>query len=384
MSERRAEAEKRYTVHRAYLPTSTGAHTCYIILDNGLPALDINKALIVEDREYPRPSTTDRYHLCNYLNYLDNANTEYLDATMEQIYQFLVHLYSYENISYGTLKKYIDVIGKLYQTMAIIGKHLDDSLYLPMPGSKPKVIRNKRKEPLTKVWYLKNLFKPKQNMSWQTYTKWYTPEQVNAIAEELPLVHRCIFLTTVYLGYRCSSALSVKLSSVDFRKKHIEPTHSKTGQVHISLMPDELVLLIRSYIENERSRNPGNDSEWLFLNKFGRQMTYGSYNSALKRAAEKVRKKHPELELGPVHTHAGRSTFAAALRSYQLRERRLGRKALSDEDFCILMDWKSLQCLKNYDLATRIQEIAPLLEGFYKEHKQILSDTSYLFRQTKQ
>ncbi len=147
-------------------------------------------------------------------------------------------------------------------------------------------------------------------------------------------------------------------------------------------MSDDLALLIRSYIENERSRNPGNSSEWLFLNNRGEQMTYGSYYSALKRAAEKVRKKHPELELGSVHTHAGRSTFAAALRSYQLRERRLGRETISDQDFCLLMDWTSLQCLKNYDLATRIQEVSPLMEGFYREYKQILTETNEIFRQT--
>ena len=274
------------------------------------------------------------------------------------------------------------MIGKLYETIAIIGKPLDPSLYIPMKGSTPRVIRNKRKDPLTKVWYLKNMFRPKKNMAWQTYTKWYTHEQVTAIADELPLVHRCIFLSTVYLGYRSSSALSIKVSTVDLREKHIKPTHSKTGQLHTSKMPDELALLIQSYIENERSRNPGNCSEWLFLNNRGGQMSYGSYYSALKRAAEKVRKKHPELELGTVHTHAGRSTFAAALRSYQLRERRLGHETLSDEDFCILMDWRSLQCLKDYDLATRIQEISPLLEGFYREHKQVLTETNYIFRQS--
>ena len=378
------EQKQRYTVHRAFLPQKTGeAYQSCLVLDNGLPALDVNKALIVKDKGYPRLSTTDHYHICAFLNYLDRAGIDYMDATMEQIHQFLVHTYSFENTSYGTLKKYIDVIGKLYETIAIIGKPLDPSLYIPMKGSTPKVIRNKRKDPLTKVWYLKNMFRPKKNMAWQTYTKWYTHEQVTAIADELPLVHRCIFLSTVYLGYRSSSALSIKMSTVDLREKHIKPTHSKTGQLHTSKMPDELALLIQSYIENERSRNPGNCSEWLFLNNRGGQMTYESYNSALKYAAEKVRKKHPELELGTVHTHAGRSTFAAALRSYQLRERRLGHKTLSDEDFCILMDWKSLQCLKDYDLATRIQEISPLLEGFYQQHKQILAETNYLYRQVK-
>ena len=47
------------------------------------------------------------------------------------------------------------------------------------------------------------------------------------------------------------------------------------------------------------------------------------------------------------------------------------------------MDWTSLQCLKNYDLATRIQEVSPLMEGFYREHKQILTETNEIFRQAK-
>ena len=80
-------------------------------------------------------------------------------------FAFLLHNKDFDRHDNGSVSHDIDVIGKLYQTMAIIGKHLDDSLYLPMPGSKPKVIRSKRKEPLTKVWYLKNLFKPKQNIA---------------------------------------------------------------------------------------------------------------------------------------------------------------------------------------------------------------------------
>ena len=72
--------------------------------------------------------------------------------------------------------------------------------------------------------------------------------------------------------------------------------------------------------------------------------------------------KHPELELKALHTHAGRSTFAATLRTFQLEMRRRGVPTFSDEDFCALMDWKSMQCLEHYDLVTRAEEVSSLVD----------------------
>lgn len=368
------EKSQRFTVARAKIPQKDGVMECNLVLDNGIPAININKALLPKDKEYPRPESTRRYHICKFLNYLDSYDIEYEDATMEQIATFLQHIYIGENVSYNTLVKYINVIGNLYEFLALIGRPLDPSLYIPWPGTEPKAIKDKRLVPQTKIYYLKHDFKPRKADAWLKYTKWYTREQYQAIAEQLPLVHRIIFLITVFLGYRCSSALSVKLSMLNLRTKEIKPSHTKTGQNHISLMPNELVLLIESYIENERSFNPGCGSDWLFLNNRGEQMSYHSYYSALKRAAEKVRELHSELELGPVHTHAGRSTFAAALRTYQLREQRLGHKTFSDSDFCMLMDWASLQNLKYYDKATRLQETATIHEAFFEDFDNILGD----------
>ena len=362
----------RYTVARAKLPKANGIMECYLILDNGIPATEINRVIMLKDKQYPRPPSTNRYHLAKFLNYLDHNGVEYQNVTMEQIYAFLQHMYNYEDVSYCTLKKYIDIIGCLYENFALLGVSLDASLAVHWPGTETKVIKDPRLAPQTKIWYLKQMFKPKHTDAWLRYTKWYSKEQYHAIAEKLPLAHRIIFLMTVYLGYRCSSALSVKLSTLNLRTREVKPSHTKTGQKHVSRMPAELVLLIRSYIENERARNPGCDSDWLLLNNRGRQMNYSNYYAALNRAADKIRKERPDLNLGPVHTHAGRSTFAAALRSYQLREQRLGHKTFSDADFCAMMDWASLKNLKYYDKATRIQEVATIHESFQKEFDEIL------------
>ena len=93
-------------------------------------------------------------------------------------------------------------------------------------------------------------------------------------------------------------------------------------------------------------------------------VTYAAYRAALQTAAKKVRATHPELGLTDVHTHAGRSTYAAALRSYQKSQQAKGILTFTDDDFCKLMDWSSMQCLDNYDILTRTQDLSPLVENF--------------------
>ena len=373
----------RYTVARATFQKKDGGYRKgYLILDGGVPALDINMAIMLRDKDYPRSPSTPKYHLAKYLNYLSDAGVDYRHVTMKQIYTFLYQQYSATDMTYATLRKYIDIIGRLYENLALFGEPLDQSLSLPWPGTETRIIKNARLEPLTKIWYLKYMFKPKKSDAWLRYTKWYTAEQYKAIATELKINYRIIFLITVYLGYRCDSAISVKLSDINLRTREIKPSHTKTGQMHVVPMPPELAQLIRSYAENERAKNPGADSEQLFLNNRGNPVSYHNFYYALNRAAEKVRQKHPELGLGPVHTHAGRSTFAAALRSYQLREQRLGHETFSDYDFCMLMDWKSLKNLKYYDKATRIQETAEIHEAFQGDFDDILAEAqNEIFRQ---
>ncbi len=121
-----------------------------------------------------------------------------------------------------------------------------------------------------------------------------------------------------------------------------------------------LVSRISTYINEMRSLYIS-DSEYLFIGRNGLPITYNAYLKALQRASEKsgINEK--------LHTHSGRATFLYKLRSFQLEQKRAGRETITDEDICQLMDWKSMQCLNNYDKINRIQEISPLIAEFQKD-----------------
>ena len=120
----------------------------------------------------------------------------------------------------------------------------------------------------------------------------------------------------------------------------------------------------------------GSTSEYLFLGRDGKPVTYGAYRAALMTAAEHVRDARPELGLNEVHTHAGRSTFAAALRSYQKQQQANGIFTITDDDFCKQMDWSSLQCLDNYDILTRAQIVSPIIDQFQTDFFSFTSNHS--------
>lgn len=65
-----------------------------------------------------------------------------------------------------------------------------------------------------------------------TYTKWYTPEDVNLVFHQLPLRDRCIFLCSIETGYRISSVLSIRANPEHIRNGFVEETFSKTGRLH--------------------------------------------------------------------------------------------------------------------------------------------------------
>lgn len=363
-----------------------------LIFDDGLPATELNRHLVMAQLNRDKPLGTTVYQLCIYLNYLDMRGLEAVNATMDNLYNFLCELYidglpygcNKAPKSYNTICDYVDTLSKLYEMLALRGYPLDDSLYtrsqkmmlLPDPKTNRRKGRAiKKGEHLTMVYYLSKLFSPNQNDAPKfAYTKWYSAEQIRAIADELPLTYRCIFLDTVYTGHRIDSALSLTIDTVDLYNAHVTPTRTKTGKKHTSLIPPELVNDFQSYLMDVR-RKIDTNSEYFFVGSSGKPVTYGSYRSALESARMKVNKKYG-WDIKALHTHAGRSTFAAALRSYQLEQRRKGVPTFSDVDFCNLMDWKSLESLKHYDLVNRVQDVEPILIDFYKKYNIISSENN--------
>lgn len=360
-----------------------------IILCDGIAAAEINRHLVLAQINKDKPLSTPVYQLCIYLNYLDTLGLGATDATMDIIYDFLSVLYvdglPYAGDgaprSYTAICNYVTVISKLYDSLAIRGYMLDDSLYtrsqkmMLFPDQKEKHRKGhviKKGEHLTMVHLLTKLFSPNQNdIPEFTYTKWYSAEQIRAIADELSLTYRCIFLDTVYTGHRVDSALSLTLDTVDLYNAQVTPTRTKTGKRHTSLIPPNLVEDFQSYVMDVRN-SIDTDSEYFFVGSNGKPVTYGAYRSALESARIKVNKKYG-WDIKALHTHAGRSTFAAAIRSYQLEQQRKGIPTFSDVDFCNLMDWKSLDSLKHYDLVNRVQDVAPMLLNFYKNYDILIS-----------
>lgn len=363
-----------------------------LIFDDGLPATELNRHLVMAQLNRSKPLGTTVYQLCIYLNYLDMRGLKAVDATMDIIYAFLCELYvdglPYAGDgtpkSYNTICDYVETLSKLYDMLSLRGYSLDDSLYtrsqkmllIPEPTAKRRKGRVvKKDEHLTMVYFLSRMFSPNQNdIPEFTYTKWYSSEQIQAIADALPLTYRCIFLDTVYTGHRIDSALSLTLDTVDLYNAQVTPTRTKTGKRHTSLLPPALVDDFQSYLLDVRSKID-TDSEYFFVGSNGNPVTYGAYRSALESARIKINAKYG-WNIKALHTHAGRSTFAAAIRSYQLEQQRKGVPTFSDVDFCNLMDWKSLDSLKHYDLVNRVQDAAPMLIDFYKNYDVLASTNS--------
>ena len=349
----------------------------YIILDGKRPAKDVNRQLIIQQTSRSRPSSIDAYRLCAYLNTLDADGIDPLDADLNYIESFLTKVYSYEQKSANVVRGYIQVIEKYYEGMARRHAGLHPSL-LRFQKNGIKITGKDSK--LTTIHSLRDVFPQKKAdllARSSKYTKWYNPAQIDAISEAFPLVDRCIFLDTVWTGHRIDSALSLRLSDFDPIAQTVYARQTKTGQTHIAWIPAELVRLIQTYIIEDRSiivERTGSDSDYLFLTRNGKPRTYSAYRSSMKRVEEQLKQSRPELKITALHTHAGRSTFLAGLRSYQLAQRRKGVPTFADADILTLMDWASLDNLKNYDLLTRAFDALPFQTKFFKEQYKHMLD----------
>lgn len=387
----------RYTVDFSVLEENNRTKKYYLVLDNGAPAKVVNMSLITQQRRRNRSVSTDAYHLAYFLNVLAADGVELKDVTLGYIESFLVRLYTYgkenaeskndistelknDGCSAGVVRAYVRVIGDLFEEMALHGMPVHKSLLCYPQNS---VIVANKKGRLTKVSLLKKKFPDKRRSILErssAYTKWYTGEQVEAISNELPLVDRCIFLDSVFTGHRIDSSLSIMLQDFNPKEKSIYAGRTKTHKTHVAPLPDHLVALIAHYISDERSivvERTGSASPYLFLSRDGSPRTYAAYYSTLKRAEQRLKKSRPDLGIVSLHPHAGRSTFLANLRTFQLEQQRLGKPTFSDADILTLMDWRSMQSLEDYDLLTRSFEVLPFQKAFFRQHYKYYLETKH-------
>lgn len=344
-------------------------YSLHLILDEGIPDVLINQALLSKSHRSKRQNepvreiTSHLYQWVVFANYLwDENDIYYMDATSADILNFLYFLSVEQGLHNSNIKSYVNTISKVYENLAIKNCSLDNSLFCPLPEMALSGGLRTKQRALTYISQMAKLLPHESSpaSSMPSYCKWYTSQQIDALQKNLRLDYACIFLISVYTGMRASSILSLRLDSFNAKNRTLAEKRSKTGQTHTCIIPSSLSSNLTSYIIEMRSMYMSS-SEFLFIQKNSSSISYNAYRKALASAAKKAGFTEP------VHTHAGRSTFLANLRSYQLRERRLGHETFSDADICLLMDWTSLQCLYNYDLLTRIQEVSPLMDTLQKE-----------------
>ena len=372
-----------YSVDRGFITVDNVERSFYLVLRDGLPATDLNKHLILKQRKSAHPCSTGAYVIAKLLNEMFDRGFEIEDISRGLIYDYFLDAYVEDGKAYKTILSYITIIGDLFDDLVVHRIPIHETL-LNMDIDVLTVVKDKKERRyITNIPLMRKEFVPNKHAvisnSMLSYTKWYTREQIDALAEELPLVYRCIFLDTVMTGHRVDSALSITLMTFNPREQYILPTRTKTGRYHRSHLPGYLAELIYTYQVEDRAaivRKTQSPSEYLFLGRNGDPVTYGAYRAALVAAGKRVQEKYPELGLSDVHTHAGRSTFAAALRSFQKSQEAKGIHTFSDDDFCKQMDWASLQCLENYDILTRAQTVSPIIDQFQTDFFSFTSDHS--------
>lgn len=376
---------RQFNVERAYLKHDDGTHTeVFLILENGLPMVDVNAPFVSDFLNHSHANSTAMYSLVHFLNYAEINCGGYEQISYQEIERYIRSLQIEKKLKYQTLVRKVYAIGDFYSRIifnksAVVHQSLlvDDRFDLRKC--------HKLAWRYCSVFYILEMIIPdiKETDKYHSpgYTKWYSSEQLKALQAELSLRDACIFRIGWETGFRIDGDLSTTLTTYNSRKRELEPTRSKTGQTHVSRLSNELCAMIDEYVMTGRAKTQektGSHSEALFLGRNGEELTYHAYYMALKRAGKRVNEKYPHLNLGNVHTHAGRSTFAAAIKSFQLERQRLGLPAPTDSDICALVDWKNISTLYNYDKVTRAQEMPSFVDEVHERVGELLDTAAFI------
>lgn len=361
----------RYTVDTAiFSENKFGPEiSLHIVLDDGIPDIIVNKVLLSKFRNKKyratnRPENTSNiYRWCKFANFIwENYQKTYMEVSMEEIINFFYYLSTKCDMKYKSLCAYVGTLSKVYENLAIRHFPISDTLLKPTGAMILKSKSSAKNNHITYISYIKCLFSSKEdefNLNPIRITH-LDKHQINKLSNIMRIDYACIFLLSVYTGFRISSILSLKLDSVDLNRNIVHEQTSKTGQTHSVSIPEFLAFKLKTYITEVRSSRKS-ESTVLFIGTNGTPITYNAYYKALNKAASDLGFS------GTLGTHTGRRTFLSSLRSFQLEKERMGEATFTDNDICQLMDWSSMQCLRNYDQANRIQEVSPMLSKVQKK-----------------
>lgn len=312
-------------------------------------------------------------HFCDYL--LGKGITDLADVTAADLRFFAEELIA-AGKSAAVVGAYASLIGEIFNAFMELNGRPNSTLLKGdaafAAGGRGKKRRSNYTLASTIIRRKISKKERRQKATMVSYTKWFSPEEVQLVAQNLPLRDRCIFLISVETGYRISSVLSILTNAQDIKNGFVEETFSKTGPTHAARISSQLQRLLVEYITTERKRvveKTGEGNEHLFLTNKGKNVgnpvSYNAFYLALKTAEKKIRESQPDKQDMVLHTHAGRSTFFNRLMHDNLDRKQRGENPLSDAQISHLMDWTSMECLQAYyDYQERALPPTPLYKDF--------------------
>ena len=331
----------------------------YIV--DGLPNLvvPINTALIDLQSKRQSSGKSLGYYAQHFYAYLvEKGVSDFCDVTAADIRFFAEKLVQEEKSS-AVIQAYASLIGEVLDAFCELNgrPHITllkgDAVYAA--GGRGK--KRRKHYTLASTIILRKANNKEQNATvpMLTYTKWYTPEDVNLVFHQLPLRDRCIFLCSIETGYRISSVLSIRANPEHIRNGFVEETFSKTGRLHRAQISPLLQRSIAEYMSNQRrcvTQKAARDDGYLFTThkgeRAGQVLSYNAFYLALKSAEKHIHETFPDKQGLILHTHAGRSTYFNTLMHQNLERKQAGEDYLSDKTVCHLMDWKTMDCLEAY------------------------------------
>ena len=125
----------------------------------------------------------------------------------------------------------------------------------------------------------------------------------NDVTTPSGLRDRAIIELLYSAGLRVSELVKLKLSDLNFEDKQVFVT-GKGDKNRISLFGEPAAKILKQYIELGRAKISKNTSEYLFINRFGEQLSTRSIQRLVKKSRIKANIQQP------VYPHLLRHTFA--------------------------------------------------------------------------
>ena len=348
----------------------------WILDGNGDLLVPINAALV--DLQTKRQSSGKSlcYYARQFCAYLQDKNISDLSEVTAADIRFFAEGLVASAKSVSVVNAYASLIGEIFSAFMELNGHPHSTLIKGdaefAAGGRAKRRRSHYTLATSIIRRQVSKKELRKKTAMVTYTKWYTPEEIELVARTMSLRNRCIFLLSVETGYRISSVLSILAHNEHIKYGIVEESFSKTGPVHSARISQMLQRSLVEYMETERRRvveKAGEDNDFLFLaskgKNAGKPLSYNAFHLALKAAERKIHETHPDKQDLILHTHAGRSTFFNRLMHDNLERKQRGENYLSDSQICHLMDWSSMDCLDAYyDFQERALPPTPLYEDF--------------------